>query len=67
MSLRAKDILPPFESIDFGAKMVPIKEVFKCMKKSEIKIFKNSKTEVLKALKYILKSDVKVIGWLSSK
>ena len=41
--------------------MMPIKEVFKSMKKSEIKILKQSKTEVFKALKYILKSDVKVM------
>ena len=66
MSLNAKEILSPFKnidnySVDFGAKMMPIKEVFKSMKKSEIKISKNGKTEVFKALKYILKSDVKVM------
>ena len=48
-------------SVDFGAEMLPIKKVFKIMKKSEIKIFKHGKTEVFKALKYILKSDVKVM------
>ena len=66
MSLNSKDILSPFENIvnysaDFGSKVVPIKEVFKNLKKSEIKIFKNGKTEVFKVLKYILKSDVKVM------
>ena len=66
MSVNAKDILSPFENIancsaDFGAKVMPIKEVFKSLKKSEIKILKNGKTEVFKALKYILKSDIKVM------
>ena len=66
MSVKDKEILSPFENIvnysaDFGAKVVPIKEVFKNLKKSEVKIFKNGKTEVFKVLKYILKSDVKVM------
>ena len=66
MSLNAKEILSPLEnidnySIDIEAKMVPIKEVFKSMKKSEVKILKQGKTEVFKALKYILKSDLKVM------
>ena len=66
MSLNAKQILSPFENIDnyavdFGAKMVPIKEVYKSLEKSEIMIFKHGKTEVFKALKYILKSGVKVM------
>ena len=66
MSVKAKEILSPSEnmanySANFGAKVVPIKEVFKSLKKSEIKILKNGKTEVFKALKYILKSDIKVM------
>ena len=66
MSVRAKEILSPSEnmanySANFGAKVVPIKEVFKSLKKSEIKILKHGKTEVFKALKYILKSDIKVM------
>ena len=66
MSLNTKEILSPFEnidnySVDIVAKMVPIKEVFKSMKKSEVKILKQGKTEVFKVLKYILKSDVMVM------
>ena len=66
MSVKAKEILSPSEnmanySANFGAKVVPIKEVFKSLKKSEIKILKHGKTEVFKALKYILKSDIKVM------
>ena len=66
MSVKDKEILSPFENIanysaDFGAKVVPIKEVFKNLEKSEIKILKHGKTEVFKALKYILKSDIKVM------
>ena len=66
MSVKDKEILSPFENIvnysaDFGAKVVPIKDVFKNLKKSEVKIFKNGKTEVFKVLKYILNSDIKVM------
>ena len=65
-TVKTKEFLPPVKNLDnisvgSGEKIVPIKEVFKSLKKSEIKIFKQGKTEVFNALKYILRSDIKVM------
>ena len=65
-TVKTKDVLAPGKnvvnySVGSGEKVVPIKEVFKSLKKTEIKILKQGKTEVFKALQYILKSDIKVM------
>ena len=65
-TVRTKEVLAPDRnvvnySVGSGEKGVPIKEVFKSLKKTEIKILKQGKTEVFKALQYILKSDIKVM------
>ena len=65
-NIKTKEVLAPDRnvvnySVGSGEKVVPIKEVFKNLKKTDIKIVKQGKTEVFKALKYILKSDTKVM------
>jgi hypothetical protein len=60
---KSKEVSVPTKIVDNysvdSEKVMQIKEVFKSLKKSEIKI--KGKTEVFKALKYILKSDIKVM------
>ena len=58
-SVKSNEVLVPTQTIGPAEKVMPIKEVYKTLKKSEIKI--KGKTEVFKALKYILKSDIKIM------